>query len=388
MRKIRLVAAAILAAAFAGRAEAADPVRIGFSLPLTGIFAAAAPSQRNAYELWRDQVNAKGGLDVAGTKRPVEFIVLDDQSDPSQAVKIYEKLITQDKVDLLLAPWGTPHHFAVATVLERHKFPMVGDTAASVQLRQLKPGYIWFPTSALPDEMGKQLPLLLKERGVKTVAITTAQHPFALEDKKFIIEGLKANGIAVVVDSEYPLDIRDMTALISSVKAANPDAALSLSMPGDSVLYMRQAHELGLNPKVQFALVGPAASFFSKIFGDQLEGLVTMGHWSPSQKKWPEAKAFYDAYLAKYKEAPDYLDSVLSYESCQILEQAVAKAGLDKEKLRKVISSETFQTIDGPVKFEGVVNVTTPTMFLQEQKGVLEIIWPKSEATADMIDRK
>jgi Periplasmic binding protein len=111
-------------------ASAADPVRIGFSLPLTGIFAPAAPSQKNAYELWRDQVNASGGLDVAGTKRPVEFVMYDDQSDPGQGAKIYEKLIVEDKVDLLLGPWGTPHHVAVAGVLERHKFPMVGDTVS------------------------------------------------------------------------------------------------------------------------------------------------------------------------------------------------------------------------------------------------------------------
>jgi branched-chain amino acid transport system substrate-binding protein len=366
----------------------ADPVRIGFSLPLTGIYAPAAPSQKNAYELWRDQVNASGGLDVAGTKRPVEFVMYDDQSDPGQAAKIYEKLIVEDKVDLLLGPWGTPHHVAVAGVLERHKFPMVGDTAASVLLRGMKPGYIWFPTSALPDEMGKQLPLLLKSQGVKTVAITTVQHPFALENKKFIVEGLKANGIQVVSDVEYPLDIRDMTALITTAKAANPDAELSLSMTGDSVLYMRQSKELGFNPKVQYMLVGPAATFFTKIFGDQVDGLLTMGHWSPSQKAWPKAKVFYDAYLAKYKETPDYLDSALSYEACEILQQAVAKAGLDHEKLRQEFATDTFDTIDGPVKFSGVVNVTTPTMFLQYQKGVYEIVWPKEEATATIIERK
>ena len=376
-----------LALAGAGGAFAADPVKIGFSLPLTGIFAPAAPSQKNAYELWREQVNAKGGLDVAGTKRMVEFVSYDDQSDPGQAVKIYEKLITQDKVDLLLGPWGTPHHFAVAGVLERYKFPMVGDTAASVQLRDLKPGYIWFPTSALPDEQGKQLPLLLKSLRVKTVAITTAQHPFALENKKFIVEGLKANGIEVVSNTEYPLDIRDMTALISSLKQANPDAELSLSMTGDSVLYTRQAKELGFTPRVQFMLVGPAATFFTKIFGNQVDGLITMGHWSPSQSKWPKAKAFYDAYVAKFGEPPDYLDSALSYVACEITEQAVSKAGLDHEKLRQTIASETFDTIDGPVKFNGVVNATTPTMFLQYRNGVFEIIWPKSEATASVMTK-
>src|SRR5580704_9444165 len=260
MKKIAILAA-MLAVVFASAAQAADPVRIGFSLPLTGVFATAAPSQKNAYEMWRDQVNANGGLNVNGTKRPVEFVMFDDQSDPSQAVKIYEKLITQDKVNLLLAPWGTLHHFAIAPVLERYKFPMVGDTAASVQLRQMKPGYIWFPTSAWPDEMGKQLPLMLKEQGIKTVALTTIQYPFSLEVKKYFEEGLKANGIKVVSDSEYPADIRDMTAMISSVKEANPDAELSLSMPGDSVLYTKQAHELGLKPKMQFMLVGPGIAF-------------------------------------------------------------------------------------------------------------------------------
>ena len=104
----------------------------------------------------------RGGLDVGGTKRKVEFVIYDDQSKPEQAVRIYEKLITDDKVDLLLAPWGTPFHIAIAPVLEKYKFPMVGNTAASVALRQVKPGYIWFPTSAIPDRIGVELTAMLK----------------------------------------------------------------------------------------------------------------------------------------------------------------------------------------------------------------------------------
>lgn len=384
MRKLAVAGAATIAvfAGFGG-AWAADPIKIGFSLPKTGIYAPAAPSQEQAYDLWRDQVNAAGGLDVAGGgKRMVEFVQYDDQSDPAQAAKIYEKLIVEDKVDLLLGPWGTPHHVAVAGVLERHKFPMVGDTAASVILRSMKPGYIWFPTSALPDEMGKQLPLLLKAQGVKTVAVTTAQYIFSLENKKYMMEGLKAAGIQVVAEAEYPVDIRDMTAVITKVKEANPDAEISLSMPGDSVLYMKQSKELGFTPKVQFMLVGPTAAFFTHIFGNGLEGLITMGHWSPSLNA--KAKAFYDAYSAKYKDAPDYLNSSLSYESLQILQQAVAKVGLDHEKLKSEFASDTFDTIDGPVKFNGVVNATTPTMFLQYQKDRYQIVWPASVATAKL----
>src|SRR5690606_8960310 len=81
------------------------PLRLGYSMAKTGFLAMATPSQQNTYQLWLEQVNARGGMDVAGTKRPVEFVVYDDQSRPEQAVRIYEKLITDDKVDLLLAPW-------------------------------------------------------------------------------------------------------------------------------------------------------------------------------------------------------------------------------------------------------------------------------------------
>ena len=101
--------------------------------------------------MWQAEVAAAGGIDVGGTKRPVKFIY-DDQSDFSKAPQIYEKLITDDKVDLLLAPWGTPFHFAIVAILEKYQFPVVGNSAASVTIRDIKPGNIWFPTSEIPDQ--------------------------------------------------------------------------------------------------------------------------------------------------------------------------------------------------------------------------------------------
>ena len=157
------IAAALLATgAGSASAQADKPLRLGFSMARTGMLAQATPSQLNTYELWREQVNARGGMDVGGTRRKVEFVVYDDQSKPEQAVRIYEKLITDDKVDLLLAPWGTPFHLSIAPVLEKYKFPVVGNTAASVALRQVKPGYIWFPTSAIPDRIGAEMAAMLK----------------------------------------------------------------------------------------------------------------------------------------------------------------------------------------------------------------------------------
>lgn len=382
-----LAASAVLALT-AVAAQAADPVKIGFSIAKTGMFAQAVPSQLNAYELWKEQVNAAGGLDIGDSeKRPIEFVVYDDQSNPTEAVRIYEKLVNDDKVDLLLAPWGTPTHFAVAAIAEKLKFPIVGNSAASVGLRELKPGYIWFPTSAIPDRMAEELVRLLQSQGAKSVAVLTNQLPFSLEIQKFVMPALEQAGIAVATAQDYPPDIKDMTAMLTAVKAANPDAVLALSYPGDSIVYMNQAREIGIEAKTQFVLVGPTIAFFAQMFGPALDGVITIGHWTPAKTDWAKAKPFFDAYVAKFNEKPDYLDSALAYMSCEILQQAVAKAGLDREKIREVISSETFETVNGPVKFDGVQNSSTPTSFLQFQAGEAQLVWPPEIATAKVMPK-
>ena len=383
------ITAALLAlTAGMASAQADKPLRIGFSMARTGMLANATPSQMNTYELWREQTNAKGGMDVGGVRRKVEFVVFDDQSKPEQAVRIYEKLITDDKVDLLLAPWGTPFHLAIAPVLEKFKFPMVGNTAASVALRQVKPGYIWFPTSAIPDRIGAELTAMLKTQNVKSVAVLSNVLPFTKEIKNFLEPELKKAGIEIKVSTEYPPDIADMTSTLTQIKQANVDAVLALAYPGDSVLYAKQAKELGLNQPFQFVAIGPSDAFFPKAVGaSSAEGVVTIAHWSP-RAEWKGSQAFYDAYVKKFGEDPDYLNSALAWMSLEILETTVAKTGLDKVKMRNMISSSTFDTINGKVKFEGVQNVITPTAFVQIQKGKLQLVWPASMASSKFEAKK
>jgi branched-chain amino acid transport system substrate-binding protein len=382
-----VLAAAVLAVAAVSGANAAEaPVKIGFSISKTGIFAQGAASQMTVYELWRDQVKARGGLDVAGKKRPIKFIWYDDESNPSKVAPIYEKLITDDKVDLLLPPWGTPMHLAVAPVAEKYKFPIVGNTAASVALRKVHPGYIWFTTSLFPDRIAKQFVKLAKTQGVKSVAIIGNVLPFAQENRKYLVPALKAAGIAVKVNEQYPPNISDMTSLLTKVKQAHVDAVLVLSYPADSFLYMKQSKEIGIKAPIQFVLVGPTIPVFIKTFGAYANGILTMGTWSPLQKKWwPRSKNFDEAYRKMFHMPPDYLDSSLTYMSLEILQQAVAKVGLNHQKLRHEIATDTFQTINGPAKFKGVENVLLPTGFLQIQKGQINIVWPKSIATSHVI---
>lgn len=380
--KTALALAAGILASIATAAMAQEPVKIGYGISKTGMFAPAAHTQLETYEMWQDQIAAAGGINVGGVKRPVKFISYDDQSDFSKAPQIYEKLITDDKVDLLLAPWGTPFHFAIVGILEKYQFPLVGNSAASVTVRDIKPGNIWFPSPTIPDRNAEELTKFLVQQKIKTAAVTTLQLPFSLEVKKYLMPALDSAGIRVVVNDEYAPDVKDLTATLTKIKQAAPDAVLSLSYPSNSILYMKGARELGIKAPFQLVLIGPTEYFFSKMFGANLDGIVTMGHWSPHETKWPKAQPFYDAYMKKFHEPPDYLNSALAWMSIEILAQAVKTAGLDKAKIREAISTQTFDTIDGPVKFKGVENVLTPTMFLQFQKGEAQIVWPTSEATA------
>jgi len=368
-------------------AFAADPVRIGFTLARTGLFAAAAPSQEQAYELWKEQVNADGGLDVGGEKRMIEFVSYDDESDPAKSAQLYERLITSDNVDLLLAPWGTPHHLNVAGVVERYGFPMVGNTAASVAIREVQPGNIWFPTSAIPDQIGLELAAMLKSAGIGSVSIIANVLPFSQENLQFLVPALEEAGIEVKMNENYPPDISDMTPLITQIKAAGADAVLALTYPADAFLYTGQARELGVEAKLQFLLIGPTIDAYAKAFGPAADGIVTLAHWSPEQTAWPRAKPFFDAYVAKYGQEPDYLDSALAYMSAEILQQAVAQAGLDKDALRTAIAEGTFETINGEVKFDGVQNAVTPTAFVQRQDDKVQLVWPESIATAPLTTR-
>jgi len=382
---IALIGSAVAATSWA---QVDKPLRIGFSMARTGMLANATPSQLNTYELWKEQVNARGGMSVGGIKRKVEFVTYDDQSKPEQAVRIYEKLITDDKVDLLIAPWGTPFQIAIAPVLEKFKFPMIGNTAASVALRQVKPGYIWFPTSAIPDRIGVELAAMLKANGVKSAVVIANVLPFTKEIKNFLEPELKKAGIEVKLSTEYPPDIKDMTSILTQVKQANVDAVLALAYPGDSVLYAKQAKELGIASPFQFVAIGPSDAFFAKAVGAaSAEGVVTIAHWSP-RAEWKGSQAFHDAYVKKFGEDPDYLNSALAWMSLEILEATVAKTGLDKDKMRAMISKDTFETINGNVRFEGVQNVITPTAFVQTQKGKLQIVWPTALASGQYEAKK
>src|SRR5262249_47539780 len=156
-------------------------------------------------------------------------------------------------------------------------FPVVGNSAASAALRDLKPGNIWFVAASFPDRVGRELADLLKAINVRSIALLTNVLPFGKEVKGFFEPAARSHGIDVRVNEEYPPDITDMSAMLAKVKQANPDAVIALSYPSDSILYVKQARELRIPASFEFILIGPAADFFTKVLGTATENLVTIG---------------------------------------------------------------------------------------------------------------
>lgn len=382
MIKGRYLAALCLAMTLGSAANAADPVKIGFSMAKTGPIAASSASQSQAYELWREQVNARGGLQIAGAgRRLVEFVTYDDQSQGAKAAQIYERLITGDKVDLLLAPYATAMHLGIVPVIERLKRPVISNTVGTTAIRDAKARYM-FLTQPLPDAWGRAAADMMKSLGVKRVAITTVQLPFAIEMKKGAVPALEKAGIPIVFNQEYSSDIKDMTTLISGAKEQNPDFLLGLAYLNDSVTLVNHARELGFKADYQLIMLGPAQPSFIDRLGKNADGIISIGFWSRNAKT-PGTREFFEAYRKRWNVDPDEKDTTVAYASCQILEQAVAKAGVDPEKLRQVLANETFETIIGPVKYNDQnINDHISAGFTQIQNGINEVVWPVELATS------
>jgi branched-chain amino acid transport system substrate-binding protein len=365
------------------------PVRIGYAMARNGPWSVGAQvSQEPNYLLWAEQVNAAGGLSIkGGAKRHVELISFDDRSDIETCVRTYEKLMGSDKVDLVLAPWGSNANFAVAPLANRHGYPFLAPTALSRRLVEMKLPY-FFLMLQQPKPMMEALVDLLKANGAKSAAVIYVDDLFGLENYAALKVALQGSGIGVVEDKSYPLGVKDLAPVLRSMKDKNPDAFIGLTYPPDTILASRQSKEIGFNPRLFYASVGTAFQLYRNVMGPNAEGVLGMGSWNP--KTSPGAKAYFDAHVKKFgaQKEPDRWASGATWASLEILTAAVAKVGLDRKAIRDHVANTEHNTILGKIRFAGSENVGTPGAVSQWQKGEFEVVWPKSVATAPLMPQK
>lgn len=378
----RGLAALVALAGISSGAVAQDTIKIGYAISRTGPFAGGAQvSQEPNYILWAEQVNAAGGLSVKGTKRKVELVGFDDRSEVETAVRTYEKLMTTDKVDLILPPWGSGMNFAVAPLASRHGYPMLAPTALSRKLIDMKLPY-FFSLLQQPDKMMGSLVEMMKAKGIKTVAVVYMDDLFGLENLAAFDEAIKSSGIQVVEKKSYPLGVKDLSPVLRAIKDKSPDAFVGITYPPDTILVSKQSKEIAFNPQLFYASVGTAFPLYPNVMGADAEGVAGMGSWNA--KTSAGAKAYFDAHKAKFGKEPDRWASGHAWAGLEILQQTVETVGLDRKAMQEHIAKTEFKTILGPIKFAGSENASIPGTISQWKGGEFEVVWPTNRATADL----
>jgi branched-chain amino acid transport system substrate-binding protein len=361
----------------------AAPVRVGYTMARTGPWTGGAQtSQEPNYLLWAEQQNAAGGLDVKGVRRKIELISSDDRSDVETCVRSYQKLMASDKVDLVLAPWGSNANFAVAPLANRLGYPFLAPTALSKRLIEMKLPY-FFLMLQQPAPMTNALVDMLKANGCKTLACIYVDDLFGLENYAALKVALQGSGIQMVEDKSYPGGVKDLSPVLRNIKDKNPDAFVGFTYPPDTILASKQAKEVGFNPKFFYASVGTAFPLYKNVMTPAgAEGVLGMGSWNG--KTSAGAKAYFDAHVASQKKEPDRWASGACWASLEILTSAVKQVGLERKAIRDYVAGTTHKTILGDIRFTGSENVGTPGTVSQWQNGEFEVVWPQQVATAKL----
>jgi branched-chain amino acid transport system substrate-binding protein len=371
---------------------APDKIKIGAVLPLSCWAAADAERpQLFNYKMWIDDLNAQGGIFVKDYNKriPVELILYDDKCDPGTATKMYEKLIVGDKVHLLLAPWGTAWHFAVAPLVNSYKYPLLGITEASNELRaQAKYSLpYFFGLENQPLEINTGVVEVLSEAGAKTAAVIFVGTLYGIDHTSIVLPLLETSGINVLLYKSYPLEATDFSPLLKEIKALNPDALLAYSYPADGMLIQEQAMVIDLNPKAFYNSFAGFPDYKEKFGAKAVEGMLGSSAWN-KDLPIPGAKEYFDKYVARWNKEPTF-ECAYGYATLQIWEKVLAEVGLDRTKQRDYIATQTFPTVWGNIKFVDQYNVDTPDnpnsnpgTLGQMQNGVYQPVAPKAKSEA------
>ena len=339
-------------------AQTGEPVKIGFSMALTGGLAPNGKSALLAQKIWEEDINAKGGL----LGRPVKLVYYDDKSSPAEVPAIYTKLLDVDKVELIIGPYATAQIAPAMPIVMQKKKTFIGLLGLAVNTEFNYPNYFAMIPSG-PDAkpaFTKGFFDIAMAQGAKpqTVAIVAADQEFSRNAADGARENAKAANLRVVYDRTYPPSTADFAPIVRAIQAGNPDIVVICSYPPDSVGMVRAVNEIGFKPKaIGGAMVGLQATAIKTQLGPLLNGWTNYDFWLPVPKMdFPGVADLIKRYQARAAaEGVDPLGYYMApwgYAQLQVLQQAVeATKGLDDAKLGDYIRANTFKTVVGDVKF-------------------------------------
>jgi len=364
-------AAALLAVVGTTGAEAQAPIKIGASLSLTGTYAKPGTYQKEGYEVCADELNAKGGL----LGRKVEFVMYDDQSSTQTAQRLYEKLITEDKVDVVMGPYSSAITESVAGISEKYKKVLVSPLAATTSIFRQGRKYIFMIIS--PAEVYLEgLVDMGAKRGLKTIAIVNEDTLFPKATVAGTAELAKKRGLQIVLQESYPKGNTDFSAMLVKIKAANPDLIAAATYFDDAVAITRQMRELNVNPKMFGVTVGGATPEFYTLLKQNAEYVYGSTQWDEALP-YPGQKEFLAAYTKKFKHEPSY-HAAAGYAGCLIYAEAAKRAkSLDSDLVRAELLKLKIRTAFGDyaVDQDGF-QIAHKMVMIQWQDGKRLVVWP------------
>jgi branched-chain amino acid transport system substrate-binding protein len=354
-------------------AAAQGPIRIGASLSLTGTYAKLGNYQHEGYRLCQKDLNASGGL----LGRKVEFVVYDDQSSPPTGVRLYEKLLTADKVDVVMGPYSSPVTEAVANVTEKYKKVMVSPLAATTSIFRKEPRrkYIFMVLSPAEGYFEGLLDIATK-RALKTLAVINEDTLFSKTAAVGAVDLAKKKGMQVVFQEAYPKATTDFSAVLTKIKAVNPDVLAAATYFDDAVALTRQMKELNVNPKMYGVTVGGDLPEFYDTLKGTAEYVYGATQWEPVLN-YPGNREFVERYQAEFKREPSYF-AAAGYAGCLIFAEGVKRAGsLDADKVREQILKLVLRTPFGDYEVDqDGVQLAHKMVTFQWQKEKKVIVWP------------
>lgn len=392
---VAALATAALAACGPGGGSSGNTLVFGAPVALTGSLSHEGTDTLNGYNLWAEQVNAHGGIKVGGTSYQVKIKYYDDGSSAQKSAQLTRQLITTDKVNYMLGPYGSGATLTDEVIAQQYQIPMVEGNGAAQAIFSKGNPYIFGVLSPSPEYAGTILRAALAQPNPpKTIAIINANDAFSTEVAAAANTFAAANGLSVVYTQSYPANTTDLTGILTQIKTSAhggvPDMILGSGHEDEALVTLKQAKQLGINPKLWAFTVGPALPDFITTLSGDANDVLGSSQWS-AQVKYQGADVFgtpanfASLYQAKYGRAPSY-QAAESAASGLAFQFAIEKAGsIDPQKVRDALASLDITTFYGPIKFSANgENNAKPMVTIQIQSGKVVTVYPADVANATM----
>jgi branched-chain amino acid transport system substrate-binding protein len=389
--KLRLTAAlgalalcATLAAPAAPVSAAGDTIVFGSPVSLTGNLTKEGHLTQEGYDLWKNYVNAHGGIKVDGKSYKVEIKYYDDESKNDTSAQLAERLIDQDHVNFLLGPYGSGTSFTVAQIAERKKIPMVEGNGAAEKIFNQGFKYTFGVLSPAKRYLEGVLEMARAQKpAAQSVAITAASDAFSQEVAAGAAAYAASHGMKVVYNNKYPDTATDVSSLISALKQSSPDVILNAGHLQDALLVQKGLKEQNVLAKAYGYSVGPDTPDFANSLGKDANDVFGGAQWSDAVKYkgapgfYTTAQQYAKAIDETYHHRADYHNAE-STAACLAFQYAIERAGsLEPSKVRDALAKLDVTTFYGIIKFDSRgLNVYKPMVVNQIQNGRLTTVWP------------